>query len=429
MPATPGHGVAALSVSDRSPPSEHFEPTRGSLRLLADPVFGWFMAGRFVSTAGVWIHNIVAAILAYDLSGSAFVVGLVSVAQFAPQLVLAPLSGAMADRGSRVSQAVIGRLLVGLGSGALSIWVWRAAPDGLPGAWVVILAAVVVGLGFVLSGPAQEALIPALVRPGELTPAIALNTAPPLLARAAGPAVGAIVATAIGPAAAFAVAAAANFMFMFILLFLHVDSQTAHSTDSDRRIRAGLRYPLQDRGILLLLGGIAAIGIGADPVITLTPPLAQSLGAETRLVGGLASAYGVGAGVSFLVMTRLRRWLGLPWLATTGLLLLAGGLAAAGLVASPALAVGSFGVAGAGTGMALTSFTTQLQERLPDHLRGRIMALWAVAFIGTRPIAAAVNGAMADTVTLPAAFLLVAAIVVVSAWISRPEALSRRPAP
>src|SRR5690606_28216478 len=168
---------------------------RGSLGLLVDPVFGPFFGAKLLGTAGVWIYNIVAAILAFELSGSALVVGLVSVAQFGPQLLLAPLSGAMADRGNRRLQLAVGKLLVAVASGGLGVWIWLVGVEGLPGVWPVIATAFVVGLGFVLVGPAQNALIPALVRPNELAPAIALNTVPPTVARAAGPAVGALVAT------------------------------------------------------------------------------------------------------------------------------------------------------------------------------------------------------------------------------------------
>lgn len=405
--------------------SSHSESARGSFRLLTDPLFGSFMVGRFFSTAGVWVHNIVAAILAYEISGSAFLVGLVSVAQFVPQLVLAPLSGSIADRGNRLIQAVVGRFLVAAGSGVLGLWVWLSAVNESK----VIFAAFVVGLGFVVSGPAQEALIPALVRPGELAEAIALNTAPPLLARAAGPAVGAIVATTVGPAAAFLVASTTNFLFMLILLFLRVETRAARNDTSDTRVRTGLLYPLKDRPLLLLLGGITAIGIGADPVITLTPSLARSLGAGSKFVGAFASAYGIGAGITFFAISSLRRRLGLPRLASVGLVALGGGMASAGLVTDPILAMVSFLIAGAGTGMALTSLTTQMQQRVPDDLRGRIMALWAMAFIGTRPLAAALNGATADKVSLAAAFVLVATIVAVFAWISRPTAISKLSSP
>ena len=141
-------------------PTPHGDATmkaRGSYRLVFDPVFGPFFWGKVVSSSGIWIHNIVAAIVAFELTGSALVVGLVSAVQFAPQLVFAPLSGKMADRGNAARQIVLGRLLTGLGSGGLAAWIWLAGGiDGLPGVLPVLASSLVVGLGFVVGGPAMQ---------------------------------------------------------------------------------------------------------------------------------------------------------------------------------------------------------------------------------------------------------------------------------
>lgn len=401
------------------------EPPRSSTRLLIDPVFGGYFAGKLLSSVGFWIYSIVAAILTYELSGSAFVVGMVSVAQFGPQLLLAPLGGAMADRADRRHLVVAGRSLVATSAGSMAVWIWVAGVEGLPGAWPIILAASAIGLGFALGGPAENALIPALVRPGELTPAVALNTVPPTLARAAGPAVGALVAASLGPASAFAIAAIANVLFAIIVLRLKVPSRAERVVGADLRIRVGLHFLRGDRVSLLLLVGVVAIGVGADPVITLTPSLSADFGGGSTLVGLLASAFGVGAGAAFVVLTLLRRRLGMPRLGTTGLIMLAIGVGAAGLSPTPQLAVASLTVGGFGMTLALTALTTQLQERLPDDLRGRVMALWLVAFVGSRPIAAAADGAVADATTPMVAFLMVASVVAVIAWLCRPAALAR----
>jgi MFS family permease len=416
---------------NRTPPSHAATvppAPRGSFRLLADPVFGPFFVGKLLSTAGIWIHNVVAAILAFELSGSAFVVGLVSVAQFGPQLIFAPLSGAMADRGDRRRQVVLGRVIAAAGSGGLALWIAVVGVDGLPGAWPVVAAALVVGIGFVVGGPAMNALIPALVRPNELAGAVALNSVPFTIARAGGPAIGAVVAASAGPATAFAIAAATNLLFVAILVPLRVRSR-AETSGGDRRVRAGLAYLRQDRAILLLLVGVGAIGIGADPVITLTPSLSAGFGQGSTLVGVFASSFGVGAGAAFLILGTLRRRIGLPRLGTLGLVLLAAGTAATGLAPTPAIAIGALLVGGAGMTMSLTSLSTQLQQRLPDELRGRVMALWSVAFLGSRPVAAAVNGAVADALTPLVALLCVAAVVGVAAIWCRPARLAARPTP
>lgn len=404
--------------------SDERSPSRGPIRLLADPVFGPFFAGKLLATGGVWIHNIVAAILAYELSGSAFVVGLVSVAQFAPQLLLAPITGAAADRGNRIKQVVIGRFINVAGSGGLAVVLIAAGPDGLTDAWLVIASALVVGIGFVIGGPAMNALIPSLVHEDELAAAVALNSVPFTLARATGPAIGALVAVTYSPAVAFLIAAATNLIFAAILLLLPIVERHRDAGSQDRRMRAGWLYVREQPTVQLLLIGVTAVGIGADPVLTLTPALSASFGAGATLVGAFASAFGVGAGAVFVVLGVLRRRIGLENSGALGLTALALGTALAGLAATPPLALAAFALAGAGMTTSLTAFSTLIQQVLPEGLRGRVMALWSMAFLGSRPLAAAINGAIADATTVRTAHLVVAVVVALFAVWVRPSRLS-----
>jgi len=218
-----------------TPAEEEEAPPRNWLQLLVDPLFGRYFFGRLISSAGVWIHNIVAAILAFELTGSAFVVGLVSVAQFAPQLLFAPLSGAMADRGNRKRQVVVGRLIVAGGSGGLASWWEFTDVTDVRDAAALILAGLIVGLGFALGGPAMSALVPSLVRRWELAAAVTLGTAPATLARAGGPALGTVVALNLGPSTAFALAAACNLVFALALIGIRVPTALP-AKDPDRAL-------------------------------------------------------------------------------------------------------------------------------------------------------------------------------------------------
>jgi MFS family permease len=176
-----------------------------------------------------------------------------------------------------------------------------------------------------------------------------------------------------------------------------------------------------------LLVGVAAIGLGADPAITLAPSLSAEMGYGTLHTGTFAAAFGAGAGLAFPLIPLLRRQVGLAWSSTLGLLLIPVGLVALVFVSTPWAAVPGFGLAGLGMTMGLTGLSAQLQQRVPDGLRGRVMALWSVGFLGSRPFAAALNGAMADLVSLQAALLLVAVLMLGAVWLCRPSNLSRPP--
>jgi MFS family permease len=427
-PTAPPRTDGSLGRRDQpAAPSAPEEPGRPGRALLLDRTFGPYFLGKLLSTIGVWVHNIAAAIVVWELTRSALLVGAVSVGQFLPQLVLTPWSGARADRGNRRRQIIVGRLVTAAGSIGLVIWSATVGLTGFTGAFAVILAATVVGIGFALGGPAMQSLIPALVRPAELPTAIALSSVPFTIARASGPAIGAVLVTTTGPTLAFGIAAATNLLFAVIIWRLPI-RRVERKPSSDGRVRAGVRYVRDHRAMLSLLVGVAAIGVGADPVITLTPSVAERLGVGSGFVGVQASSFGVGAGLAFLVLGRARLWLGLHRLGTVGLVTLAVGLATLAVAPAPWVAIAALLIGGAGMTFALTSLTTLVQQQVPEELRGRVMALWSVAFLGSRPLTAGITGAVADATSVVAALLLVVAVLAVGAVVARPSRTSL-PAP
>jgi MFS family permease len=394
------------------------DPPRGSLALLRDPVFGPFWVGKLLSSAGIWVHNVAAAILTYQLTRSALLVGAVSVAQFLPQLLFAPLSGAMADRGDPRRQLVLGRMITAAGSGGLTLALAVLGVDGLPGAWPIITSAAVTGIGFVIGGPAMHSLLPTLVRRSELATAVALNHLPPTIARSAGPMLGAFLLVTAGPTVAFGFTFATNLIYALVLLALPLHRQRRALSRREGSVRTGFRQLRTDPAVAFLLLAVLALGFGADPVVTLTPALADALGHDEALVGTLASGFGVGAAMVFPLLAMLRRRLGLTGLAGLGLAAVAAGMALAALAPRAWVAVAGMVLAGTGFAFALTGLTTQLYDRVPEELRGRIMAIWSMAFLGSRPIAAAVNGAIADLTSVGTALLTTAGLVVAVATVS-----------
>lgn len=389
-----------------------------------DPVFGVFFWGKVLSTLGVWIHNVAAAVITYEITGQAYMVGLVSAVQFAPQLLLAPLSGMLTDRGNAKKQLLLGRLVTFIGSSGLAFWIWAVGgPGGLPGAGPVVGASLIVGLGFVIGGPAMQSVVPLLIRPGELPSAVALNNVPMVLARAGAPAVAAVVTAQFGAAAAFHIAALMTVLHAVALLALPLPRGAADGRGVDFSVRASVRYVRSQPALAALLIGTAAVGVGAEPSVTLAPPLADALGGGADLAGLLASAFGIGAAAGFVVFGLIRRLSGVPRLSAGGLLVMAIGLTTAAIGVVPAMAVIGMGVCGCGMTLALTSLTTQIQEQSPDVMRGRIMALWLVAFLGVRPFAAALNGVVADIVSVPASLCASTLLVVIAAWTCRPRVL------
>lgn len=399
---------------------------RRAVRLVLDHSFGTFFWGKLFAATGVWAHSMVAAIVAFEATGSALVVGTASAAQFVPQLMLAPLSGRLTDRGYAMIQLLLGRLLCTLGSGGLAVWIGVVGlREGAAGALPVIVSSLLVGCGFATGGPAMQSVIPWIIRPGELTTAMALNTVPMTVSRAAGPALGAVLVAHVSPLVAFAAAGGAHLLFGLGLLTVRLPEQPAPSPTADISVRAAFRRLRVDPPLGLLLLGVIAVGVGSEPSTTLVPSVAVHFGGGAGFAGWLASSFGIGAGLGLPLLAVGRRWLLVVHQGSWGLALLATGLVGASLSQSPVVTLVAFGVSGTGLTVAMTGLSTLLQERAPDHLRGRIMALWLIAFVGSRPPAAALDGLLADALSPAVAFGGSAAVVFVIAWMVRSSAVDR----
>lgn len=398
--------------------AEGAETARNSGRLVLDRVFGSYFWALNLATWAVWVHSIVSISLAYQLTGSTLVVGLVTAAQWSPQLVLAPLSGAMADRGSLRRQILIGRSLAIAGSGGLALWIAAVGVEALP-VPVLVGACFVLGIGFAIGGPALNAMLPLLVRPSELPQAVALYNLPSTLARVAGPVLGVAAMMSIGPAQAFGLAAAAHVVFALVIRALPVERTKKATPTANRSLWGGFRYVRSDIGVFILLFGTAAVSIGADPAITLVPALSEKMGSDQSLIGILAASFGVGAMVGYPALSVIRKVLGPVQISVGGAALLAVSTLVLAGVDLPWIACVLLGLAGVGMTTAVTSISTMLFERVAEEFRGRVMALWTVALTGSRALAGTMNGLIVDVLSLEVALAVCSAWVLVAAYLLR----------
>lgn len=384
--------------------------------LLRDPAFGPFLVGKTVSACGNWIQQITAAVLMFELSRSTLMVGLVSAAMFAPPLLLSLWAGALSDRFDRRRVLLIARSVSTLAAAAPAVLLAIRGSDGFGGPPVLLAFAFAMGVGMALSAPAMQAILPSLVPREDLEGALALNAASPSLGRTVGPAVGAGLLLLGGPALAFAAAAATHLVFVATLVMLRSPPRSGHGRQA--RLLGGLGYLRRDRQTAVLILAVAMLGFGADPVLTLTPALAEELGGGTYLVGWFALWFGLGSVLITVLFRQLRRLVSLRIACVMGFVVTAAGLTLASLpVSVPAVCAG-FLIAGAGFMASMIGLNTRIQRDVPDALRGRVMALWTVAFLGSRPVTATVNGWVADVWTTTSAIQLAAALTLISALLA-----------
>ena len=255
--------------------------------------------------------------------------------------------------------------------------------------------------------PASQALIGDLVPRSELQSAVALNSMTFNLARAVGPTLAGVSVDQLGFAPSFAINAASYLVLVLGLAIVEPRARELAGRGA-ARLRESLRLVREQPRLLAFLLIVTAVGFGSDPVNTEAPAFASTFALHPpRLwTGIIVGAFGAGAvTAAFLVAGRVA---GSPRRMTITLVLLSAGVA--GFAVSPAiwlglvfLAVGGFGYLASNT-----AATSRLQLDVAEHHRGRIMALWSVAFLGLRPVASLLDGALADAFGVRAAGVVLA---------------------
>jgi MFS family permease len=389
-----------------------------SLRLLGHRNFGPYWVGNLLSNCGTWFQNLAQSLLVYRLTNSVFLVGVVNFAQFAGVFVLSPWSGHAADRFDRR------RLLVATQLGAIAVTAAMAllSATGHATSANVITLALVLGLSTAFALPALMALVPLLVDSEELGPAIALNSVSFTLARAVGPVIGAVVVGRFGVSLAFALNALSYAALVVGLAVVKPRAQLVRAVEPPRLLD-GVRIVRNDARLAALFAVVTAGSISQDPVSTLTPGFAKTVfHHHDTYAGVLIGAFGLGAAAAGLLLasrsTRSARRLPVSC-GVLGLSMIAFGLSRTLPFACVALFFGGLAFL-----YSNTTATTIVQLEVDDEQRGRVMAIWTVAFLGARPFASLGDGAIANGIGLRGAAVVMAlpalaAATVGAAWLRR----------
>ncbi|WP_167138036.1 MFS transporter [Diaminobutyricimonas sp. TR449] len=397
---------------------------RNAWGLLLSRGFGAFFAARLATSIGTWLHSVVAAIAAFDATGSALVVGLVSAAQFLPQIIFGPLAGVWTDQGSIKFQMMLGRSLLSSGSLALALWYFFFNNgDSAADAVAIAASSLVFGIGLVIGGPALQTAAPLLVTRAELPAAMALNTAPMTIGRIAGPVVGALGIAWLGYGMAFLIGGLFSVVFIVLIASINFPTVEGHRRGEKHSMREALAFVIRDRPALLTLIGVTAVGLGSEPVVTLAPALSAEFGGDSHTVGALVTAVGVGAGIGVLLSSILALRTRQDHASFVGMLIMAISLGVCGFALPELWVMIAFGASGFGFIVAQTGLSTILQLRLPPLLRGRVMALWLIGFVGSRPLGAVFVGAVTDASSVYIAFAVVGVLMLIAALICRPKHL------
>jgi MFS family permease len=383
---------------------------------LAVPNYRRYFVGQLISLSGTWMQTVAALWLILTLTDSGVAVGLTTALQFLPMLLIGAWGGLLADRIPKRRLLIATQMLMAIP--AVGLFAVTAA--GVVAPWMVYLAVFAMGSVNAIDNPTRQSFVIEMVGPTRVVNAVSLNSVIVQMARIVGPALAGILIATLGVVPCFALNAL-TFVAMILALWGMDPARLQAAPVVEREpgaIRAGLRYVARTPELavpLALMALVGTLGFNFQVILPLLARFSFEGGATTY--AAMASAMAAGSVAGALVNGAHGR---------TGPRLIAGGALAFGIAAllsaaMPALAleIVTLALLGAASVTFAATINSSLQLAVAPEMRGRVMALYSVVFLGSTPIGAPLTGWLAQAYDPRVALLLAGVSGLSAAWAAR----------
>ncbi|HPU84033.1 MAG TPA: MFS transporter [Candidatus Latescibacteria bacterium] len=378
---------------------------QNSLRAMKSRNYRLFFFGQGISLIGTWIQRVAMSWLVYRITNSAMLLGTVEFVGMLPTFLLAPFTGVLADRWNRHTMMLgtqIGFTLSALALGLLVV-------TEIVQVWHILVLSAISGIVMAFDVPARQSLVVDMVEDKrDLGNAIALNSTMFNGARLVGPSIAGLVIAAFGEWICFFINAATFVAVIAALLAMKIAPRTMNGTHRKVlvELKEGAVYAYRTvpiRATLILMAFVSVVGMS---YMTLLPVFAKDVlrgGPDT--LGFLMAITGVGAvGGAFYLASRKDN-LTIDWQIPASLMLLGLGLLALGGSRMVWLSYAIVLVTGFAQMVIIASSNTVIQTVVDEDKRGRVMSLYAMAFMGMAPFGSLYAGTSAKLFTAPVAVI------------------------
>ncbi len=362
-----------------------------------------YFFSQVVSFSGTWMQGIAQAWLVLELTGSGTALGAVVAMQFLPTLLLAPFGGVIADRFEKrklimVTQSVAGLLALTLGILTIS---------GVVELWMVYVIAAGFGAVTAVDNPSRQTFVMEMVGPADIANAVTLNSVVVNAARAIGPAIGGVIIATVGIGQCFVVNAFSYLAVIVALMFIRPSElhPSARSARAPGQLRQGFAYAWNTPTLRVTLVMLAIIGTFTYEFTTTLPLLSEfTFGAGSSGLATMTALMGLGAVVGGLIVASrgapTARRLVIVMASFGSSVLLVAVMPTIDLVYVVMPLVGAASVAV----ISLSNATLQLNS--DPKLRGRVMAIFSMALIGSTPIGGPLMGWIGETISARVSLLI-----------------------
>lgn len=372
--------------------------TKFLLRALRSRNYRLFFVGQSVSLVGTWMQQVAMSWLVYRLTGSAWLLGVVGFTSQVPSFLLSPVAGVLADRWDRRPLLIATQSLAMVQAAILAVVVLA----GVVQVWQIVMLSLLLGIVNAFDIPVRQSFVVEMVDDrSDLGNAIALNSSMVNGARLVGPSIAGLLVSAMGEGICFVLNGVSYLAVILALVSMRLEPRPTvrHRRRLHHELFEGLSYSfgfVPIRNILLLVALVSLVGM---PYSVLLPVFARDVfhgGAHTY--GFLMTASGLGALASTLYLASRKSVLGLGRLIPLSAALFGGGVAVLALSGSFFLSLAALAAAGFGVMAQVASSNTILQTIVDEDKRGRVMSLFAMAFMGMTPFGSLAAGALAGSI-------------------------------
>jgi MFS family permease len=375
-----------------------------------------YFLGQLVSLSGTWMQTVAAIWVVLSLTGSGVAVGLTTALQFLPMLLIGAWGGVLADRIPKRRLLIATQALMAIPA----VGLFAVTATGVVAPWMVYLAVFAMGSVNAVDNPTRQSFVIEMVGPERVVNAVSLNSVIVQAARIVGPALAGVLIATVGVVPCFALNALTFVAMIFALRGMDVRGLQAAPVAAREpgAIRAGLRYVLRTPELAVPLALMALVGTLGFNFQVVLPLLAKfSFDGGAPAYAALVSAMAAGSIAGALVNGHRGR---------TGPGLIAGGALAFGLAALLAAAMPSLAfeiptlvLLGAAAVTFAAAVNSTLQLAVAPEMRGRVMALYSVVFLGSTPIGGPLSGWLAQTYDPRLALVLAGVSGISAAWAAR----------
>lgn len=348
-----------------------------------------FFIGQIVSLSGTWMQTVVLGWLVIELSGSGTQLGLVVALQFLPLLFLGPWGGVIVDRFKKRTILTVTSSLYGLLVSGMALLIFIGAIE----LWMLYVFAFLLGMLRIFENTAQQTFVAEMVPAGELKNAVSLNSLAVNLARVVGPTLGGALIAGFGMAFCF-LFNALTYVVVLVILFMMRESEINMAVTNAKKsgqLGEGLRYMLADPLIKHILLMMAVIGTFAYEFQVSLPLLAdQTFHGGVASYAMLLSAMGVGSVAGGLYAAGQKKVA--PQFLITFAILFGLSIVVTALLPTLDASIAGMLFVGFFSINVLTLGNTMLQLECVPEMRGRVMALWGVALVGSTAIGGPIIG-------------------------------------